>query len=211
MELDHIALLQHSFEKLSVDPEETALLFYARLFELDPSLRPMFKGDLTEQKQKLMHMLTVVVRGLKRLDQLAPAVQQLGRKHGGYGVQASHYQTVGAALLWTLEQGLGPDFTPEVKAAWVAAYTILATTMQAAAAAAAQADTAPGAGSRGADSRGRALSPIASRSAGRGAQAPSLPVQAAAHTARGSSCIKKALTEGGRPGLAQISPSHPRL
>jgi hemoglobin-like flavoprotein len=128
-----IELVQTSFAKVVPIAGVAADLFYNRLFELDPSLRRMFKGDLTEQKQKLMQMLTVVVRGLKRLDELVPAVQQLGRRHGTYGVQNSHYATVAAALLWTLEQGLGPDFTPEVKEAWVAAYTILATTMQVAA------------------------------------------------------------------------------
>ncbi len=136
MNSHQIELVQSSFAKVEPIAGVAADLFYNRLFELDPSLRHMFKGDLTEQKQKLMHMLSVVVRGLKRLDDLVPAVQNLGRRHGSYGVQASHYQTVAAALLWTLEQGLGPDFTPEVKDAWVAAYTILATTMQAAAEAA---------------------------------------------------------------------------
>jgi hemoglobin-like flavoprotein len=129
-----IELVQTSFEKVVPIAGVAADLFYNRLFELDPSLRPMFKGDLTEQKVKLMQMLTAVARGLNRIEQLVPAVQQLGRRHGAYGVQNSHYATVAAALLWTLEQGLGPDFTPEVKEAWVAAYTLLATTMQAAAA-----------------------------------------------------------------------------
>ena len=129
-----IELVQTSFEKVVPIAGIAADLFYNRLFELDPSLRPMFKGNLAEQKQKLMQMLTVVVRGLNRLDEIVPAIQQLGRRHGTYGVQNHHYGTVAAALLWTLEQGLGPDFTPEVKEAWTAAYTILATTMQAAAA-----------------------------------------------------------------------------
>ena len=129
-----IELVQASFEKVVPIAAVAADLFYSRLFELDPSLRHMFNGDLTEQKQKLMQMLTVVVRSLKRLEELVPAVQQLGRRHGNYGVQNSQYATVGAALLWTLEQGLGPDFTPEVKEAWTAAYTVLSNTMQAAAA-----------------------------------------------------------------------------
>ncbi|MFL5542728.1 MAG: globin family protein, partial [Longimicrobiaceae bacterium] len=108
--------------------------FYGRLFELDPSLRPMFRGDLEEQGKKLMQMITVVVRGLDRLDQLVPAVEALGRRHAGYGVRDSHFDTVAAALLWTLGQGLGDAFTAPVKAAWTEAYTLLATVMKRAAA-----------------------------------------------------------------------------
>ena len=134
-----IELVQTSFEKVVPIAGVAADLFYGRLFELDPSLRAMFPAEMAEQKRKLMEILTVVVRGLKRLDQLVPAVQALGRRHGGYGVTDAHYGTVAAALLWTLEQGLGADFTPEVRDAWVAAYTVLATTMQAAAAEAAPA------------------------------------------------------------------------
>lgn len=145
MNTRQIDLVQASFEKVVPIAGVAADLFYGRLFEIDPSLRPMFRGNLDEQKAKLMHMLTLVVRGLNRLDQLVPAVQQLGRRHVGYGVTEAHYQTVAAALLWTLEQGLGPDFTPEVREAWVAAYTILATTMQAAAA---EAQTRPASSSR---------------------------------------------------------------
>lgn len=126
-------LVQSSFEKVAPIAETAAGLFYGRLFELDPSLRPMFPSDMKEQGRKLMHMLTLAVRGLDRPDQLIPAVEMLGRRHAGYGVKPEHYGTVGAALLWTLEQGLGDDFTPEVKDAWVAVYTLLANTMQTAA------------------------------------------------------------------------------
>jgi nitric oxide dioxygenase len=87
------------------------------LFELDPSLRRMFPADLAEQKTKLMLTLKFAVNSLSRLDQLVPAVQALGRRHAGYGVKNEHYNTVALALLWTLEQGLGDAFTPEVKAA----------------------------------------------------------------------------------------------
>jgi hemoglobin-like flavoprotein len=108
-------------------------LFYTRLFELDPSLIHLFPADLAEQKKKLMTMLQVAVASLRKPEQLIPALQNLGRRHAGYGVQASHYETVGAALIWTLEQGLGSAFTPEVRTAWVALYTVVATTMQEAA------------------------------------------------------------------------------
>lgn len=127
-------LVQSSFEMVVPIAETAAALFYGRLFELDPSLRPMFTGDMKEQGKKLMNMLTLAVRGLDKLDQLVPAIQALGRRHTGYGVKPKHYNTVGAALLWTLEQGLGEAFTPEVKEAWVAVYTLMASTMQEAAA-----------------------------------------------------------------------------
>jgi hemoglobin-like flavoprotein len=100
------------------------------LFELDPSLKGMFRGDMTEQRRKLMQMLTAAVKGLDRLDQLVPVVEELGRRHVGYGVADAHYDTVGSALLWTLDKGLGAAFTADVKDAWVAVYGLLADTMK---------------------------------------------------------------------------------
>lgn len=131
---DQKKAVQISFAKVEPIAQAAATMFYARLFELDPSLRPLFKGDMTEQGRKLMVMLAVAVRGLDRLDELVPAVQQLGARHAAYGVTDAHYDTVATALLWTLEKGLGADFTPQVRDAWVAVYTTLATTMQAGAA-----------------------------------------------------------------------------
>lgn len=109
-------------------------LFYNKLFELDPALRPLFPEDMAEQKKKLMAMIGVAVRGLDDLDKLVPALQGLGRGHVAYGVKDEHYATVGAALLWTLGQGLGPAFTDEVKEAWTVVYTLIADTMKGAAA-----------------------------------------------------------------------------
>ncbi len=126
-------LVQKSFEKVLPIADTAAELFYSRLFEIDPSLRPMFSGDIKEQGKKLMMTLNVAVKGLDRLDELVPQIQKLGRNHAGYGVKDEHYDTVAGALLWTLEQGLGADFTDEVKEAWVEVYTILAGTMKAAA------------------------------------------------------------------------------
>ena len=126
-------LVQSSWEKVVPISDTAASLFYGKLFELDPSLRPMFTSDIKEQGKKLMTMITVAVRGLDNLGALVPAVQALGRRHTGYGVKDEHYATVATALLWTLEQGLGPDFTPETKEAWVVVYTILADTMKGAA------------------------------------------------------------------------------
>ena len=127
-------LIQSSFAKVVPIAEQAAELFYGRLFELDPALKPMFKGDMSEQGRKLMSTLGVAVGSLDNLDALLPVLQNLGRGHVAYGVQDSHYDTVGAALLWTLEQGLGDDFTPELKDAWVEFYTIVATVMKEAAA-----------------------------------------------------------------------------
>ena len=126
--------MQKSFALVLPIADTAAALFYARLFELDPSLRPMFHGDMAEQGRKLMDMLRIAVVSLNRLDQIVPAVQALGRRHVAYGVRDEHYATVAAALLWTLEQGLGAAFTPEVRDAWVAVYTVLAGVMQAASA-----------------------------------------------------------------------------
>jgi hemoglobin-like flavoprotein len=128
-------LVRDSFAKIVPNAEAAAGMFYDRLFVLDPSLRPLFKGDMTYQGRKLMTMIGTAVANLHRLDTIVPAVQDLGRRHAGYGVAPSHYQTVAAALLWTLEQGLGDEFTSETRQAWVECYTTLASTMQQAVAA----------------------------------------------------------------------------
>jgi len=126
-----IQLIQSSFEKVVPITEKAAELFYGRLFETAPHVKPLFaQSNMKDQGKKLMDMLTVVVRGLNRLDQLVPAVQQLGQRHARYGVKDEHYAPVGAALLWTLEQGLGPAFTSETREAWGTAYGVLATTMK---------------------------------------------------------------------------------
>lgn len=126
-------LVQTSFAKVIPISEPAADLFYARLFALDPTLKPLFKGNMKEQGRKLMRTLAVAVNGLDNLEQIVSTVQDLGRKHVGYGVESKHYDTVGAALLWTLEQGLEGAFTKETSEAWSAVYTLLATTMKEAA------------------------------------------------------------------------------
>ena len=134
MSPDQVALVKDSFSKVAPIAEVAAELFYDRLFTLDPSLRPLFSGDMKEQGRKLMQTIAVVVGSLDRLETIVPAVQALGRRHVNYGVQEQHYDTVAAALLWTLEQGLGEAFTPQVCDAWTTAYVLLATTMKQAAA-----------------------------------------------------------------------------
>ena len=127
---EQVTLVKESWSKVVPIAEQAAALFYGKLFELDPALRPMFKGDMKEQGEKLMKMIAVAVENLDKLDDIVPAVQELGVKHLDYGVKNSHYDTVGAALLWTLGQGLGEGFTPDVKSAWTDVYGLLATTMQ---------------------------------------------------------------------------------
>lgn len=128
-----IQLVQSSFAKVTPIADTAADLFYTRLFELDPSLSRLFRGDRVEQGRKLMQMIGAAVRGLDDLDKLVPVVRQLGVRHLGYGVEDSHYDTVAAALLWTLEKGLGKDFTSEVREAWTEVYGVLAKTMKEAA------------------------------------------------------------------------------
>ena len=131
MHESQVTLVQESWEQVLPIADTAAQLFYQRLFELDPSLRQLFtQSDMAEQRKKLMQMITVAVRGLGRLEDLVPAVEALGNRHAGYGVTDAHYDTVAAALLWTLEQGLGEGFTPDVRDAWIETYTILATVMQ---------------------------------------------------------------------------------
>ena len=126
-------LVQETFQLVVPIREQAAAMFYDRLFVLDPSTRPLFKGDMKRQGALLMAMIATAVNGLNRLDEIVPAVQDLGRRHATYGVRNEHYATVGTALLWTLEQGLGAKWTPEVQEAWIACYTLLANTMQEAA------------------------------------------------------------------------------
>ncbi len=107
-------LVQSSFEQVKPIVDVAASLFYGRLFDLDPNLERLFKGDLHTQGRMLFQVMSVVVGGLDDLDELAPSIQALGKRHAGYGVEDHHYKTVGAALLWTLERGLGSAFTAEV-------------------------------------------------------------------------------------------------
>ncbi|HLH88663.1 MAG TPA: globin family protein [Xanthobacteraceae bacterium] len=121
-----VKLIQDSFAEVAPISEQAAALFYGRLFEIAPEVRPMFKGDMKEQGRKLMTTLAVVVNGLGNLNSILPAASMLAKRHVAYGVTAAHYATVGAALLWTLERGLGPQqWTQELAAAWAAAYATL--------------------------------------------------------------------------------------
>jgi hemoglobin-like flavoprotein len=120
-----IAMVQTSFAKVAPIADQAAIMFYDRLFETAPQVRAMFPADLTEQRKKLMATLAVVVHGLSNLDSILPAASALATRHVAYGAKREHYPVVGAALLWTLEQGLGEAWTPELAEAWTAAYGTL--------------------------------------------------------------------------------------
>lgn len=128
-----IQLVQKTWKLVGPISEQAAAMFYGRLFQLDPTLRKLFNTDLKQQGQKLVQMISVAVNGLPKLDSIVPAVEDLGRRHVDYQVTDEMYDTVGEALLWTLEQGLGDAFTPEVKQAWAETYNTLADVMKSAA------------------------------------------------------------------------------
>ena len=130
MNSEQINLVQSSFADVRPIAPQAAELFYKRLFALDPSLRHLFRGDMAQQGRMLMAMLGAAVSGLTDIDGLMPVVRQLGARHAGYGVRGEHYDTVGSALIWTLEQGLGDKFSLPVRGAWIAAYELLASVMQ---------------------------------------------------------------------------------
>lgn len=123
-----IALVKASFQEIVPMADVAADLFYSRLFLLDPTLKAMFRGNMKDQGRKLMKMLGVAIAALDNLEKVVPAIEDLGRRHVQYGVKKEHYEAVGTALLWTLEEGLGDQFTPRVKEAWTAVYTLVAET-----------------------------------------------------------------------------------
>jgi nitric oxide dioxygenase len=124
-----VTLVQQSFAELAPIADEAAIMFYDRLFDVAPQLKPMFPADMTEQRHKLMATLAIVVNGLRNLQSVLAAASALAKRHVAYGVKPEHYPVVGAALLWTLEKGLGKTWTPEVATAWAAAYSMLSTFM----------------------------------------------------------------------------------
>ncbi|CZF85869.1 globin family protein [Grimontia marina] len=125
-----ITLIQTSFNKVEPISVKAAEIFYDTLFSYDPTLKSLFKGDMKQQGRKLMAMLSAAVKGLNDLESLFPVLHELAQRHEGYGVKKSHFTPVGNALLHTLKVGLGDDFTPEVRAAWVTLLHIVADTMK---------------------------------------------------------------------------------
>jgi hemoglobin-like flavoprotein len=130
---DNIALVQESFQKVATIANQAAEMFYQHLFALDPQLKSLFRADMPAQGRKLMQMIGIAVNGLKTPETLIPTVEELGRRHADYGVKARDYETVGQALMLTLEQGLGADFTPPVQEAWSATFALLSGVMKKAA------------------------------------------------------------------------------
>ena len=131
------AIVHETWQQVVPIADTAAALFYERLFEIDPDVRTLFRhADMANQRQKLIAAIGIVVDGLDRLDALVPTIAALGRRHAGDGVTDAHYDMVGAALLWTLERGLGEAWTPAVAGAWTAAYTTIADVMRAAGSAA---------------------------------------------------------------------------
>lgn len=136
---EQVTLVQDSFKKVLPIADTAADIFYNRLFEVAPEVRPMFAADMTKQKSALMGTLAVAVQSLHKVEEIIPVVKQLGAKHLTYGVKDEHYDTVGGALLYTLEKGLGDDWNDELKAAWTETYGTVAGVMKEAAAEAAAA------------------------------------------------------------------------
>ena len=124
-----IQLVETSFQQIAANADEAADVFYERLFSVSPEVRPLFSPDLTEQKKKLMQTLEVAVTNLHNFQALRATIHEMGRRHAGYGVKVPHYALVGGALIWTLQKMLGPNFTPEMRAAWTEIYTTLASAM----------------------------------------------------------------------------------
>ncbi|MBT5647101.1 MAG: hemin receptor [Rhodospirillaceae bacterium] len=129
MSKEDIDLVQHSFMRIEPLSMVVGRTFYERLFETNPEIKPLFKGDLESQGEQLMDMIGTAVAGLDDLEKLIPILQELGARHRKYGVEVSHYGAVAEALIWTLEQGLADAFTPDIRAAWVNVYGVLAETM----------------------------------------------------------------------------------
>lgn len=126
----HVTLVQQSMEKVIPISDKVATIFYDTLFNIDPSLKALFKNDMEQQKRKLIVSLDMIIKGLDQMDMILPAIEKLAIKHVSYGVKPEHYTLVGNALLITLHDVLGDDFTPELRSAWIETFRTLATTMK---------------------------------------------------------------------------------
>jgi nitric oxide dioxygenase len=122
---DQVRLVQQSFGQVAPIADTAAAIFYERLFEIAPAVKPLFHGDMAEQRRKLMATLATVVGGLGNIETVLPAASALAKRHVSYGVKPEHYDCVGAALLWTLERGLGDRWSGDLASAWSAAYATL--------------------------------------------------------------------------------------
>jgi hemoglobin-like flavoprotein len=132
LDQEQCELVRVTFAKIALNPDMAAAMFYARVFTTNPALRALFRIEMIEQGKKLMDTLSVFIDNLHQFDEIRPAVRDLGRRHVGYGVKDADYDTLEAALLWTIEKVLGADFTPAVGDAWLACYRTLAVEMKSA-------------------------------------------------------------------------------
>jgi hemoglobin-like flavoprotein len=124
-----ILAVKNTWSYIIFQAEEVGQLFYNKLFELDPSLRQLFRGNIEQQGKKLMDMLTMIISRLQRLEDIEKEVKALGHRHVGYGTKPEHYQSVGKALLWALENSLEEQWNEETRQAWTEAYNVMANTM----------------------------------------------------------------------------------
>ena len=122
---EQVKLVQQSFEQVTPIADKAAEIFYGRLFEIAPAVKPLFHGDMADQRRKLVAALAAVVSGLSNLPSVLPVASALAKRHVGYGARPEHYTAVGEALLWTLARGLGTQWNHQVADAWTAAYATL--------------------------------------------------------------------------------------
>lgn len=123
-ETENIQVIRESIAALRLSERDAGLVFYRRLFEMAPSVRPLFPATLDDQAEKLFKTLKVLVASLERLDSVAPVLYELGKKHVAYGARSEHYVAVGSALMWTLREALGEAFTPQVEEDWLRLFTL---------------------------------------------------------------------------------------
>ena len=133
MTLEQAQIIKLTFAQVMGDKDAVGRMFYDRLFSIAPEVKPLFRGDIAAQSRKLMDTLALAVGMLRDMPTLVMTLEGLARRHVGYGVKDEHYDKVGEALLWTLEQGLGDAFTPQVRDAWTALYVAVAQIMRGAA------------------------------------------------------------------------------
>ena len=136
MDAATIEVLRRSFARIAELRPDVTAVFYERLFEVAPAVRPLFTSDIQEQQRKLLYTLVTIVECVDKPEKLVNLLTTLGQRHVRYGAQPEHYDVVGGVLLWTFEKVLGAEFTPEARRAWTEAYGVVANTMKAAAASA---------------------------------------------------------------------------
>ncbi len=126
---DEISIVRENWAKASADPDAAAGIFYGKLFETAPGVKPLFSGDMKQQGRKLMQMISIAVNNMDRIEEIVPALVELGERHDDYGAETAHYPVVGEVLIDTLRTALGDEFTDEAEAAWSKTYSAIASVM----------------------------------------------------------------------------------